>query len=258
MELEVGQERAGPWCGLAKKAVLFFCLACSITGNSQELLKVSRLTWEGLSPVEKASIQQRHTVDIREAGTYGVIIDNQGVNESTPGTNGGAALGGSFAEAAYVDRAIRNGSYSAKNQLAVGILGAVLGSSLDKPAIQQFHFRYAIKLATGDIIFRDSVQSEPFRLPAGLCIDVASVAPLSQELCSQTTASLRAKLLAEVAIAPAQAAVRAQLDMKPAEASPATNDVKARPMGNIECKVTNLAPFSTTAEKCQAIGGKLL
>jgi hypothetical protein len=246
-------------CLLAKTtAAIVLGLACFTAARSQEILKVSRPAWEGLAINERAAIQQRHTVEVREAGTYGVVVDNQGVNESTPGTSSGAALAGSFAEAAYIDRAIRNGNYSAKNQLAVGILGAVLGSSLDRPAIQQFHFRYAIKLPTGEIIFRDSVQSEPFRLPAGICVDVAAIAPLSQELCSQTTASLRAGMLAEMGDGPAQVATPAPASMTPVGVSPETGEGVRNAAGKIDCKVTNLAPFSTTIDKCQAIGGKVL
>jgi hypothetical protein len=246
-------------CLLAKTTAAFVVgLACITAARSQEMLKVSRPAWDGLATNERALIQQRHIVEVREAGTYGVIVDNQGVNESTPGTSGGAALGGSFAEAAYIDRAIRNGNYSAKNQLAVGILGAVLGSSLDRPAIQQFHFRYAIKLASGEIIFRDSVQSEPFRIPAGLCVDVAAIAPLSQELCSQTTASLRARILSEVGGAPTQEVAPLPMGTTPVGASPETSEVNRNAAGKVDCKVTNLAPFSTTIDKCQAIGGKVL
>ena len=59
---------------------------------------------------------------------YGIVIDNQGVNESSAGTNGGALLGSALGNAAYIDRSFRPGNnYSAVTQLGVGIFGAILG-----------------------------------------------------------------------------------------------------------------------------------
>lgn len=99
-----------------------------------------------------------------EQDTFGTIIDNQGVNESTSGTSGGAILGGAVANAAYIDNAIKGGNYSAKNQLAVGILGAVLGSTLDSKPNAQYHFRYAVRLGNGNIKYFDETKKNRVRL----------------------------------------------------------------------------------------------
>jgi hypothetical protein len=228
------------------------CLSCA--AHSQGALSVSDAAWNSLAPQERAAIQQAQVVDVRRAGSFGLVIDNQGVNESTPGTNAGAAIGGAFAEAAYIDRAFKPGNnYSAKNQLAVGILGAIIGSSLDKPAVAQYHFRYALKLSDGEIVYRDSVESQPFRHPAGMCLDTTSLTPLPQTLCTHTVADLRRLYLTQ-AVAATPIVVAPPISEPPRPVEAATVDAAAR----VECKVGNLSPASTTAEKCNLIGGKIL
>ena len=143
-------------------------LSFSTVAIAQQQIRVSQTAWMALTPAEQSSIQQRSVVSLVDPHSFGVIIDNQAVNESTPGTTGGAALGGAIGNAAYVDNALKTGNYSAKTQLASGVLGAVLGSTLDSKANAQFHFRYAVKLGTGDIQYFDQVKGDAFRHPVGV------------------------------------------------------------------------------------------
>lgn len=116
---------------------------------------------------------------------FGIVIDNQGINESSPGTNGGAFLGSAIGNAAYIDHSFRPGNnYSALTQLGAGIIGAILGSQLDSPAVSQYHFRYALRLHNGEIVYRDSVQQDAFRHPAGVCLRIADLRPVLQYLCA--------------------------------------------------------------------------
>lgn len=163
--------------------------------QSLSQIKVSQSAWVALTPFEREYIQRSHIVDLAELDSFGVIIDNQGVNESTPGTTGGANLGGAIGNAAYIDNAIKGGNYSAKNQLAAGILGAILGSSLDSRPNAQYHFRYAVKLGNGNIQYFDEVKGDAFRHPAGVCVSVPNIALIDQQLCSQTAIILRATYL---------------------------------------------------------------
>jgi hypothetical protein len=233
---------------LAATLLVVCCGAC----HSEELLKVSRTAWEGLSADERTSIQAGRLVDVRDAGTFGLVTDNQGVNESTPGTTAGAAVGGSLAEAAYIDHAFKPGNnYSAKNQLAVGILGAIVGSTLDKPAVQQFHFRYAVKLENGELKTLDSVQPSPFRHPVGLCVSVPDLAQLPQGLCTNTAADLR-RIYVAGAPTTTSSITGAQQGANPGVVSTAPAP------GAVMCKLGNLAPVSTSEAKCKAIGGEVL
>lgn len=218
---------------------------------AQQTVKILQPAWNALSAEERATIQQQHVIDLRDPSAYALIIDNQGVNESTAGTNGGAILGGAVGSALYIDRAFKPGNnYSVGAQLAVGLLGAMAGSTLDQRAVQQYHFRYALKRHDGEIEYRDSVQGDPFRHPAGICLELATLSPAPQMLCIQTAADVRKTYLVvagmETTLATRQNAVN--LTQVPV-AAPSVS-------GQVDCKLGNLAPVSTTPEKCTAIGGK--
>lgn len=222
---------------------------------AQQLIKVSQSAWLALTHAERALIQQKYIVDLAEQDTFGIIIDNQGVNESTPGTNVGANLGGAVANAAYVDNAIKGGNYSAKNQLASGILGAMLGSTLDSKPNAQYHYRYAVKLGSGNIKYFDETKSDPFRHPVGVCISVPNIALVEQQLCTQTAAVLRTTYLdtpaaAKVLDAPTAAPIPLDRAAEPRSAP----DLGAS-SPQINCKLGTLAPVRTSAEKCELIKG---
>lgn len=114
----------------------------------------------------------------------------------------------------------------------------------------QFHFRYALRTADDEIISRDSVQSDPFRHAAGMCLDIGSLTPVPRSLCTQTTAELRKTYFAGAALAAPAMPVNTPEPAAPASA--------AIPGSRVECKMGNIAPVYTTAEKCAAIGGNVL
>lgn len=229
-------------------------LLLSTEVSAQQLIKVSQLAWLALTPTEREFIQKKHIVDLAEQDSFGIIIDNQGVNESTSGTSSGANLGGAIANAAYVDNAIKGGNYSAKNQLASGILGAMLGSTFDSKPNAQYHYRYAVKLGSGDIKYFDETKSDPFRHSVGVCVSVPNIALIEQQLCTQTAAVLRTTYLdmpaTQVVVAPA--ATPTTLD-KAAEQRTAPDLGASSPQVN--CKLGTLAPVRTSAEKCKLIKG---
>lgn len=236
---------------LLRRAALVFCAGTGSLCHAASTLQISSTVWTELSADERALIQRDNIVELRDPNTFGTVVDTQGVDESQPGTTGGAALGSAVANASYIDHAFKPGNnYSAKNQLAVGILGALIGSSVDRAPIAQFHFRYAIRLASGEITYRDSVQSDPFRQAAGICLEVSSLTPLPQSLCVQTATSVRATYLKGTVAVPVVVTERAPQGT-------AQSNVPASSAGleRVECKMTNLAPFQTSAEKCLAIGG---
>lgn len=232
------------------RLIVFSALLISMPAWCQQTIKILQPAWSALSAEERATIQKNHVVDLRDPAGYALIIDNQGVNESTPGTNGGAILGGAVANAAYIDRAFKPGNnYSATSQLAVGLLGAVIGASLDKQAVQQYHFRYAVKRHDGEIEYRDSVQGDAFRHPAGMCLELANLSPAPQALCTQTIADIRKTYLAA---ASSQMVPAARQDAVLPTQSPTSPPAI---LGQVSCKLGNLAPVLTTIEKCNAIGG---
>lgn len=164
-------------------------------------VRVIQQAWDELTVDEQRSLEATRTVELRQAGEFGVIIDGQGADESTPGTNGGAIIGSALAQTAYIDRAFRGGSYSATTQLGLGLLGAALGSTLDQSANQQYRIRYALRLRSGEITYRETVSNSPFRFAAGECMDMGPVITVNQAMCNQTGASLRKEYPAQALIA---------------------------------------------------------
>lgn len=163
------------------------------TANPTQLRKII-ITAKALGDLtadEKQRLQAMAGVQVIEDDQYGIVTDTQGVDQSTAGTNAGAALGGAVASAAYIDNALRGGRYSAVNQLAVGLLGAAAGSSLDSQATSKFQFRYAVKLGDGDIQYFDETKSTAFRHAVGVCLLTATLELVSQRVCNQTAESIR-------------------------------------------------------------------
>jgi hypothetical protein len=152
--------------------------------SSKAQLTVNAAIWSALSEAEKDQIKHKYEVDITDRDQYGLIVDVQGSNESTAGTNTGAALGQAYGSAMYIDRAFQGTpTYSATNHVSAALVGAIIGSSLDKPPESKFHFMYTIKDMTGNIIQREQLTGQPFHQSIGMCVSLPNIAPVSRSLC---------------------------------------------------------------------------
>ena len=148
------------------------------------------------------------------------------------------------------------------NQLAIGILGAMVGSTLDSKSKAQYHYRYAVKFGNGNIQYFDEVSSEAFRHPAGVCVSVPNVALTDQQLCAQTADSLRMVYLRQLTVLPPPSQPLGMQVATPnlLSSSAQTGTVAAQgDVGNlpnmVNCKLGTLAPVRTNAEKCELIKG---
>ena len=237
---------------------LFLALCCS-AAVARPVLKVSEVAWQGLSADDRAVIQEKYLVETVGAESFGTILDNQGADRSTPGTNGGAALGETIASASYIDKAIGNGNYSAKNHLGVMLLGGLLGATLDSKPQPQYQFRYAIRLGTGSVIYQDAFSFEPFRHPVGVCVflPAISIAP-EQHLCTQTTESLRGAHIIQKMQPPVAPSQQRNTSVKIADPIHSEFGTSTGLVESIHCKVSTLAPVKTSPEKCKIINGVIL
>ena len=166
-------------------------IATTNAGVAGSRFSVTAAAVASLTPDEKQRLLAMDGVRVLSDDQYGIITDAQGVDQSTPGTKGGAALGGVLASAGYLDHALGGGNYSAINQLAVGLLGAAAGSTLDSSATARFQFRYAVKLGDGDIKYFDETKSTSFRHAVGVCVLLPRLELVSQRICNQTGDSIR-------------------------------------------------------------------
>jgi outer membrane lipoprotein SlyB len=165
------------------------------TVPTPKTITVVRPAWTALSQSEQEKLSARMMVSILEPTQYGTVLDVQGADQSTAATNGGAIAGGAIANAAYVDRALRGGNYSLMNQLAIGVVGAAIGSNLDKQAVSKFQFRYTVRQGDGEIQYFDEVKSTSFRHSVGVCLTLPTLELVSQKICNQTPEMLRAQLV---------------------------------------------------------------
>lgn len=232
------------------------------SASAQPVLRVAAPVWATLSEPERAAVQRRFLVDVSPAESAGVIVDNQGIDQSTPGNQAGSALGHAYGSAAYVDRAISSGSYSARSHLGASLLGGLLGAALDQKPVSQYRFRYAVRLLDGNIRYYDIVSYEPFRHPPGVCVLTPSVTlSPDQLLCSQTPANFRATYLRSPEVpttflAPVTPPAAASM---PATAP--TGAIVGAPEGTgsgdvlVNCKPNSLPVVRTTAAKCRMIQG---
>ena len=229
-------------------------LACA-SAIAQPILKVSSPAWQGLSEHERIDIQQKYVIESVPGEGFGIIIDAQGVNRSTPGSNAGSTLGEVVGSATYIDKAFNSGNYSAKNHLGAILLGGLLGAALDTKAQTLFQFRYAIKNGLGNITYQDAYSSDPFRHSLGVCVLLPELTVTTeQHLCTQTTNTLRDTYLNS---APATTTINdANQSATRTSATPVPNS--KTPAGRSMCKIGNLAPVETTMEKCKAVNGVIL
>lgn len=236
--------------------ILMFYCSVSV---AQPTLKISGIAWQSLSSDERSVIQQKYVIETVNADSFGTIIDNQGADRSTAGTNAGAVLGEAIASANYIDKSIGNGNYSAKNHLGLMLLGSLLGATLDAKPQSQYQFRYAIRLGNGSVIYQDIFSSEPFRHSVGVCVFVPAINIVpEQHLCTQTAESLRVTHIVPVEQFRMEISQKEMLPLKgvdPMASEIISNSVRTE---LINCKINNLTPVKASLEKCKLINGVIL
>jgi hypothetical protein len=164
--------------------------------GSRRQLTVNTAVWSALSEAERVKIKTKYEIDITDRDWYGIILDVQGINESTAGTNSGTTIGQAYGSAMYVDRAFQGSpTYSATNHVSAALLGAILGSSLDRPPEARFHFMYTIKDMVGNVIQQEQVSSQPFHQPTGICLSLPSLSPVSKGFCDDAIDTFRKNYL---------------------------------------------------------------
>ena len=107
---------------------------------------------------------------VEAATVRGVILSAQHIDVSNPGTRSGAAWGAAIGQAAYIDSASWR-TYRASSQLAAGLLGAMLGSTLDQRPTKQYLKVYFVKTPAGETKRIDEQAKDAILLPVGSCLE---------------------------------------------------------------------------------------
>jgi outer membrane lipoprotein SlyB len=192
---------------------------------------------------ERNAIQQLKVVSVIADDAAGTIIDAQTLNSSDPGTNAGGQLGSAIGSAAYVDNAFKGNdwNYSAKTHLGASLVGAFLGSALDRPPTAAFTTRYAVRTLDGQVKTITQTKDNAFRQSIGVCVTLPDLELTDQSVCGTPAA-------APIAV-PAMAASQPDT-VRPQTVVTSQDDVL--------CKFGVTAPIRTTEDKCNANEGKII
>ncbi len=247
---------------IRRTAVVVLAVLGSLTFNAiasgpdekNHSLVVTNGVWATLTQQQRDLVSSRYAIEVTDKGRFAKIINVQGVNESTPGTSGGAQLGGAFGQAQYLDNANWH-NYSARNQLGAGIIGALLGSALDAPARTVYRIVYTLKNSDGTVNVIEKVSQSPIYVAPGLCVDTASFTPVRDSMCEDVLPPEILSLFGQAESSIAAKTAGSSSTPLSAPAKPAPSSI---PSGNVVlCRLGNTASVPTTAEKCLHAGGTI-
>jgi hypothetical protein len=125
---------------------------------------------DSLSKEERAIYYENQYKQYQESiKITGRVMSSQLINRSNSGTNAGSMVGAAFGQAVYID-SVNFRNYSAGNQLAAGLIGAVIGSSFDQKKTEIYQKVYFIKKKDSSIVRLDQNTSDQVLFPVGACI----------------------------------------------------------------------------------------
>lgn len=212
-------------------------------------LDVPEHVWNSLSSSEQINLSQKFEIRTHATSSYGILVDSQVLDKSTAGTTSGANLGAAYAQARYIDNAFSGDSidYSASKQIGAGVLGAVVGSLLDKPATSKFITRYTVHLANNNIqTFDETSKEQGFSKATGLCVLTNPVRPTNQHLCNLTKQELL--LISSKGIIENEATLKTS---QPSATAPSASL-------KVKCKIGNNAPILMDKNLCLSANGEIL
>lgn len=262
-----GTRSAAPFIATLACGILF-ALGFISKSRAADMLNVPQHIWDGLTVDQRRVLGDRHTVNVLEGKTYGLIIDAQGLNESTRGTTAGTQLGSRVASAAYVDNAFagspRNWNYSASGHLAAQLAGAVIGSMADKPGEARFRTRYTIKNGIGGVEYVEENRSDALRHSVGICVTTRPIKPIEFDTCNQTREQFLSKFAAlfpnsqvPQTVAPPNSASAAMAPPPAPMPSPAAPIQQGATISDdiIQCKIGLSSPVRVSTGVCESAGG---
>lgn len=203
---------------------------------------VTEKVWSQFSVSERAAILARDIeIAIVPSTQVGTVQSAQLVNRSTAGTNSGAVMGSVVAQSMYIDNRLRDrgSNYSATAQVGMGILGAALGSSLDRAPVRRFIINYGIQTLDGELAQVLVESGDEFVAPTGRCVYLPSVEPAPSSLCNNDKLAFLSRL-----------SVLGQADPNAI--------VSEQPTGiNVNCRVPAVGLMSLDRSMCSQLNGTI-
>lgn len=157
--------------------------------SSGQILLVNEAVFVQLSSDDQDKIRFGHpSMQVVPMQSVGTLVSHQVVDTSKPGTTVGSQLGSSIAQAAYIDQA-RLGNYSAVTQIGAGLVGALVGSSLDQSAQKGYLINYGIKFIDGSVKAILTRSMDGIAAPVGQCVFVDDATEAPPYLCTDNLVS---------------------------------------------------------------------
>jgi len=194
----------------------------------------ARLLSEDQDRITKAT----ESISIIPSNSFGKIISVQIIDKSKPGTTSGSQFGSAIGQAAYIDKSITSGNYSALQQVGVGVAGALLGSALDSPPASYYGINYSVQLYDGSVKTISVGSSDGVSLPVGQCVFTADAKDAPSYLCGDTLKAFLTRYM------------RISLSIKE------TSDLNA--VKRIKCSIPNAGTFSISVEDCDQSKGTVV
>lgn len=202
--------------------------------SSGQILLVNEAVFVQLSSEDQDKIRiGQPSMQVVPMQSIGTLISHQVVDTSKPGTTVGSQLGSAFAQAAYIDQA-RLGNYSAVTQVGAGLVGALIGSSLDQSAQKGFLINYGIKLIDGSVKAILTRSADGIAAPIGQCVFVDDATEAPPYLCADNLVSF----------------------LQRARTLNANNGSKGRG-AHVVCQVSGVAAIQLSREDCSKLGGQV-
>lgn len=126
------------------------------------------------------------TMQVIPFDSVGIIRTHQVINKSTTGSSAGSQLGSAIAQAAYIDRSFNSYNYSALGQLSAGLLGGILGASLNTAPEARFLINYSVEFRDGSIRGVLKPSSDGIAAPTGQCVFTSDIQEAPMYLCSDS------------------------------------------------------------------------
>lgn len=200
-------------------------------------LIVTDVIFQQLTSGDQASLKLLYpSMQVIPQQALGKIVSFQVINRSTAGSSSGSQLGSALGQAAYIDRSIPSRNYSAVSQIGAGLVGAIIGSSLNKSPEQRFLINYGVELMDGAVKGVTSASPDGIAAPVGQCVFVSDVKEAPTYLCSDTLVGFINR------------AGKQRVDGSGVKQSGLETGIK--------CKVSSVATLTLSPEDCRRLNGE--
>jgi outer membrane lipoprotein SlyB len=184
---------------------------------------------------QKKFRKQYPTMQVIPYDSVGIVRSHQIIDKSTTGSLAGSQLGSAVAQAAYIDRSFKRYNYSALGQLGAGLLGGVLGASMNTAPESRYLINYSVEFRDGSIRGVIKSSRDGIAAPSGQCVFTNDIQEAPRYLCADT--------------------ITAFIDRARRVGSAADNNGSGKLKEKVSCKIEVVGTITLDKDACQKTGG---